>query len=82
MIIRPPNKAAHNKKVGHNHNLSPMSAGLDIGACPGQVEFVNYSCGASENCILLAPLGKNILYISGLLMRMCASCVVCHPSLS
>ena len=20
--------------------------------CPGQVEFVNYSCGASENCIL------------------------------
>ena len=36
--------------------------------CPGQVELVNYSCGASENCILLAPLGKNILYISGLLL--------------
>ena len=33
--------------------------------CPGQVEFVNYSCGASENCILLAPLGKYVLYISG-----------------
>ena len=31
--------------------------------CPGQVEFVNYSCGASENCILLAPLGKYVLYI-------------------
>ena len=41
--------------------------------CPGQVEFVNYSCGASENCILLAPLGKYVLYISGLLLRMCAS---------
>ena len=27
--------------------------GLDIDAC---LEFVNYSCGASENCILLAPL--------------------------
>ena len=26
--------------------------------CPEQVEFVNYSCGAGENCILLAPLGK------------------------
>ena len=50
--------------------------------CPGQVEFVNYSCGASENCILLAPLGKYALYISGLLLRMCASFVVCHPSLS
>ena len=50
--------------------------------CPGQVEFVNYSCGASENCILLAPLGKYVLYISGLLLRMCASFVVCHPSLS
>ena len=32
--------------------------------CPGQVEFVNYSCVASENCILLAPLGKYVLYIS------------------
>ena len=50
--------------------------------CPGQVEFVNYSCGASESCILLAPLGKNILYILGLLLRMCESFVVCHPSLS
>ena len=50
--------------------------------CPGQVEFENYSCGASENCILLAPLGKYVLYISGLLLRMCASFVVCHPSLS
>ena len=40
--------------------------------CPGQVEFVNYSCGASENCILLAPLGKlYTLYISGLLLRTC-----------
>ena len=26
--------------------------------CPGQEEFVNYSCGAGENCILLAPLAK------------------------
>ena len=50
--------------------------------CPGQVEFENYSCGASENCILLAPLGKYVLYISGLLLRMCAGFVVCHPSLS
>ena len=50
--------------------------------CPGQVEFVNYSCGAGENCILLAPLGKYVLYISGLLLRICASFVVCHPSLS
>ena len=41
--------------------------------CPGQVEFVNYSCGASENCISLGPLGKYVLYISGLLLRMCAS---------
>ena len=56
--------------------------GLDIGASPGQVEFVNSSYGASENCILLAPLGKYVLYISGLLLRMCASFVVCHPSLS
>ena len=47
--------------------------------CPGQVEFVNYSCGASENCILLAPLGKYVFYISGLFLRMCASFVVCHP---
>ena len=31
--------------------------------CPGQVEFVNYSCGASENCILLAPLGKYVLLL-------------------
>ena len=33
--------------------------------CLGQVEFVNYSCGASENYILLVPLGKYILFISG-----------------
>ena len=29
--------------------------------CPGQVKFVKYSCGASENCIFLAPLGKYAL---------------------
>ena len=39
--------------------------------CPGQVEFVNYSWRASENCILIAPLGKYAVYISGLLLRMC-----------
>ena len=50
--------------------------------CPGQVEFVNYSCGAGENCILLAPLGKYALYISGLLLRMWASFMVWHPTLS
>ena len=50
--------------------------------CPGQVEFVNYSCGAGENCILLAPLGKYALYISGLLLRMWASFMVWHPCLS
>ena len=50
--------------------------------CPGQVEFVNYSCGAGENCILLAPLGKYALYISGVLLRMWASFMVWHPSLS
>ena len=27
-------------------------------------------------------LGKYVLHISGLLLRMCASFVVCHPSLS
>ena len=48
--------------------------------CPGQVEFVDYSCGANENCILFAPLGKYVLHISGLLLRMCARFVVCHPS--
>ena len=50
--------------------------------CPGQVELVNYSCRASENCILLAPLGKHAVYILGLLLRMCANFVVWHPSLS
>ena len=58
------------------------NTGLDIGACPMQVEFVNYSCGAGENCILLASLGKYVLYISGLLLRMWASFMVWHPSLS
>ena len=73
----------------HHHHNPPRKGNRGYRArhwclphCPGQVEFVNYSCGASENCILLAPLGKNILYISGLLLRMCASFVVCHPSLS
>ena len=38
---------------------------------------------ASENCILLAPLNKCCtVYIPGLLLRMCASFVVWHPSLS
>ena len=55
---------------------------LVLAPLPGQVEFVNYSCGASENCILLAPLGKYALYISGFLLRMCASFVVCHQGLS
>ena len=50
--------------------------------CHGQVEFVNYRWRASGNCILLVPLGKHAVYISGLLLRMCASFVVCQSSLS
>ena len=49
----------------HNSNKSPR-----------HVEFVNYSWRASENCILLAPLGKYAVFISGLLLRMYASFVV------
>ena len=49
----------------HNSNKSPR-----------HVEFVNYSWRASENCILLAPLGKYAVFISGLLLRIYASFVV------
>ena len=42
--------------------------------CPGQVEFVNYSCGASENYILLAPLGKFAAYFRFTFEKECKFC--------
>ena len=45
-----------------------MLTGLDIGVCPGQVEFVNFGWEASEYCILLAPLVKYAVYISDLVL--------------
>ena len=65
------------KLVRHMQNPSYTYAGLNIDGCPGQVEFLNYSWRASENFIMLAPLGKyTTVYTFGLLLRMCASFVV------